>query len=121
MKTQFAQSPVVHTQFRVLPESEYLALLEKAEMLDDVEAFDRAKAEPGERIPSDVVDALLDGENPVKVWRMHRGLSQTKLAELAELSQPYIAQIESGRRTGTTAVYRSIATALDVDLDDLVD
>jgi len=111
MKTQFAQSPVVHTQFRVLPESEYLALLEKA--------FDRAKAEPGELIPSDVVDALLDGENPVKVWRMHRGLSQTKLAELAELSQPYIAQIESGRRTGTTAVYRSIATALD--LDDLVD
>lgn len=121
MKTQFAQSPVVHTQFKVLPVSEYMALLEKAEMLDDVAAYDKAKAEQSELIPSNVVDALIDGENPVKVWRKYRGLSQGALAELAGLSQPYIAQIEAGNRTGTTAVYRSLATALQVDLDDLVD
>ena len=45
---------------------------EEAEMLQDVRDDDAAKTalESGEEelVPSEVVFALLDGENPIKVW-----------------------------------------------------
>ena len=110
MKTQSIQSPKIYNQFKVLPMNEYRLLLEKAEMLDDVAAYDQAKAAlasgEDELIPSDVVNALLDGDNPVKVWRKYRGLSQAGLAGEGDVSQAYIAQVEVGSRTGTTSLYR---------------
>ena len=49
-------------------------------MQNDLRDYDRVKTAPEkgeeELIPSEIVDALLQGENPVKVWREHRGLSQ---------------------------------------------
>jgi hypothetical protein len=47
-------------------------LLEDAEMLQDVQDYDAAMqaiADGEELIPSEVVNALLDGENPIRVWR----------------------------------------------------
>jgi len=111
-------------EYAIVPIADYRALVEKAEMLDDVAAFDKAAdalaAGEDELVPSDVVDALLAGVNAVKVWREHRGLSQTALAEAAGLSQAYIAQIETGKREGRIDAYKAIARALQVDLDDLV-
>lgn len=108
----------------VIPADDYRVLLEKAEMLDDVAAYDRAKSalETGddELVPAAVANAILDGENPVRVWRQHRELSQTQLAEAAGISQAYLAQIETGKREGTLGLYRSLADVLGVDLDDLV-
>lgn len=89
-------------------------------MLDDVVAYDAAKANPDEVIPGAVVDAILDGDNPVKVWRKHRGLSQSKLAGLCGTTQAYIAQIETRKRKGSAEVYKAIAEALNVDVDDLL-
>ena len=107
----------------VLSASEYRMLLEKAEMLDDVAAYDRLKAELAagdeELVPAEVVDAILRGESAIRVWRQHRGLSQVQLAEAAGISQGYLAQMETGKREGTIAVYRALADALGVDLDDL--
>jgi prolyl-tRNA editing enzyme YbaK/EbsC (Cys-tRNA(Pro) deacylase) len=52
---------------------------EKAEMLQDIQDYDSAKAalERGdeELIPGEVIDAILDGENAIKVWREYRGMS----------------------------------------------
>jgi ribosome-binding protein aMBF1 (putative translation factor) len=66
----------------------------------DAHEFDQVKAaiERGEEelIPAEVVDALLEGENPIRVWRQHRGLTQQQLADMAEISAPYLSQIESG-------------------------
>ena len=59
--------------------------------------------------------------NPVRVWREYRGLTQRELAEKAGLAQAYIAQIETGRRKGTVDVYKRLAEALRVDIDDLVE
>ena len=60
-------------EWAVIPYDTYLELVEKAEMLQDVQDYDSAKAalERGdeELIPSAVVYAILDGENPIKVWR----------------------------------------------------
>lgn len=111
-------------EWAVIPYDEYMSLLERAEALGDVEAFDRAKRElddgRDELVPGEVVDRLLAGENPVKVWREHRGLTQAGLADQADLSQSYVAMIERGERTGRIDALRKIAAALRVDLDDLV-
>ncbi|MCE7989595.1 MAG: XRE family transcriptional regulator [Caldilinea sp. CFX5] len=93
-------------------------------MLEDIRAYDEAKAKlvAGEEvIPSKVVYALLDDENPIRVWRDYRGLTQQQLAEKAGISKPYLSQLESGKRSGTTDVLRNLAQALDVGLEDLVD
>ncbi len=72
-------------------------------------------------MPAAVVDRLVAGDNPVKVWREHRGLTQAALAEQAALSQSYVAMIERGERVGGVDALRRIARILTVDLDDLVD
>ena len=111
-------------EWAVLPYEEYLQLLEQAEMLEDIRDYDAAKAalESGEDelIPAEVVYAILDGANPIKVWREYRRLTQQQLADKVKISKPYISQIETGKRTGTTEILSAIAKALDVSLDDVV-
>jgi DNA-binding Xre family transcriptional regulator len=72
-----------------------------------------------ERVPIGVVDRLIAGENPVRVWRKHRGLSLRQLAEHAGVGIGYLSQMENGERKGTVETLKKIAAALDVDLDHL--
>jgi len=73
-----------------------------------------------ERVPIGVVDRLIAGENPVRVWSEHRGHSLRQLAERAGFGIGYLSQIENGERKGTAETLKKIATALDVDIDDLI-
>jgi DNA-binding XRE family transcriptional regulator len=111
-------------EWAVLPYETYLRLVEEAEMLQDVRDYDMAIAaiERGEEelIPSEVVYAILDGENPIRVWREYRGLTQKQLAEAANISKPYLSQLETGKRTGTTEVMTAVANALNLTLEDVV-
>ena len=112
-------------EWAVLPYEEYLALLEQAEELEDIRDYDAAKAalERGEDelIPGEIVHAILDGENPIKVWREYRGLTQQQLADRAGISKPYLSQIETGKRKGATEILSAIAKALDVSLDEIIE
>lgn len=112
-------------EWAVLPYEEYLKLLEQAEMLEDIRDYDEAKAElekgEDELIPSEVVFAIIDGENPIRVWREYRGLTQQKLADAAGISKPYLSQIETGKRKGTTEILSAIARALEVSLDEVIE
>ncbi len=111
-----------HPEWAVVPYAEYENLVRAAEALEDIRAYDDAKVqiEDGEElIPSEVTFALLDGENPVKVWRTHRNLTLQALADKAEISKPYLSQLESGKRSGSTDVLKKIAEALGLSLDDL--
>ena len=67
-----------------------------------------------------MVYALLDGANPIRVWREHRGLSQQQLAEAAGISKPYLSQLEAGKREASQRAIRRLAKALRVDLGDLI-
>ena len=70
-------------EWAVVPYETYEQLVQDAEMLQDVCDYDEARkavAEGEELVPADVVYAILDGQNPVRVWREHRGLSQQKAA-----------------------------------------
>ncbi len=95
-----------------------------AEMLQDIRDFDSMKAAIAqgeeELIPGAIAFALLDGENPVKVWREYRCFTQQQLAEMVGISTPYLSQIETDKRSGTTEVLWAIAKALHVTLDELV-
>ncbi len=73
-----------------------------------------------EVVPADIVRRLIAGENKVKVWRSHRGLSGRDLAAAAGVSAPFISEIESGKKDGSVSVMKKIADVLKVDLDDLV-
>ncbi len=73
-------------------------------MLADVRDYDEAMkriAGGEELVPAEVVYALLDGGNPIRVWREFRGLSQGELATKAGISASYLSQLESGKRDGT--------------------
>jgi DNA-binding XRE family transcriptional regulator len=111
-------------EWAVLPYGEYQRLVAEAEMLQDIQDYDKTRlalaSRDEELIPSEVTYALLDGENPIRVWREYRGLTQQQVAETAGISKPYLSQLESGRRQGTTEVLVGIARALQVTLDDLV-
>jgi ribosome-binding protein aMBF1 (putative translation factor) len=92
-------------------------MLEDAE---DLAAVRRVESDTNQdRIPLEVVKRLLDDENPVKVWREHRGLTQQALAHAAGLPQSTIARLESGERKGTVAQMRRLAHALGITLDTL--
>jgi DNA-binding XRE family transcriptional regulator len=73
-----------------------------------------------EWVPAHVVERLIDGDNPITVWREHRGLTISALAEKAGLSQSYLSQIESGKREGRVGMLVNLARALSVGLEDLV-
>lgn len=110
-------------EWAVIPFAEYERLLEQLEMAQDVRDYDEAVrylAEGEEVVPSTVVDALLEGQNPLRVWREYRGLTQQQLAAKAGISKPYLSQLEAGKRTGTTKVLSRLAAALNLELDDLV-
>ncbi|OGO17255.1 MAG: XRE family transcriptional regulator [Chloroflexi bacterium RBG_16_48_8] len=110
-------------EWAIIPYDEYIRLKEEAEMLQDVADFDAAKEalEQGEElIPSEVTFAILDGENPIRIWRNFRALTQQELADKAGISKPYLSQIETGKRTGTAEVLAAIADALGVTVDDVM-
>lgn len=111
-------------EWAVIPYKEYLRLVAEAEMLQDVRDYDTTleaiKKGEEETIPAKVVYAVLDGENPIRVWREYRGLTQHQLAETAGISTPYLSQLESGKRTGSTEVISAIANALGLTLEDIV-
>jgi len=73
-----------------------------------------------EVVPAEVVRRLMAGENKVKVWRSHRGLSGRDLAAGAGVSAPFISEIESGKKDASLSIMKKIADVLKVGLDDLV-
>ena len=92
--------------YEVIPYEVHMRLVADAEILEDVHNYDAAveAIENGEElIPAKIVYALLDGGNPIRVWREYRGLSQQGLAA-AGISPSYLSQLETGKRTGTAEV-----------------
>jgi len=93
---------------------------ELEEMLEDAAATAAYHAtRDQERVPAETVHRLVAGENPVKVWREYRGLSQRSLAECVGLNFAYLSQIETGARKGPVKTMKRLAEALGVDLGDL--
>jgi DNA-binding XRE family transcriptional regulator len=107
----------------LIPFEEYERLIEAAEDAADAHDIDGIKRRLAtgeeELIPAEMVDRMIDGENKLRVWREHRGMSAKELAEATGLAAPYISQLETGKREGTIETFKKIAAVLRVDIDDL--
>jgi len=110
-------------EFAILPMDRLRKLMDDAEMLADVKAYDAVKAriERGEDevIPLEITERRLAGESTLKIWREHRGLTQEDLAKASQVSRPMIAAIEAGHKKGGIGTLKKLAGALGVDLDHL--
>jgi hypothetical protein len=72
-----------------------------------------------ETVPDAMVRRLITGENPITVWREHRGMTLRALADAVGLDPGYLSQLENRKRAGPVATIKKLAAALRVDLDDL--
>ena len=107
----------------VLSRPEFERLTEAAENYADIEAavMAQARREAGEEyFPSDLVDRLMEGESPLKVWREYRGLTLDELGQRVNRQGSMISKLEKGRAEGGVKLWRDLAKVLCVDLDDLV-
>ncbi|ACR28365.1 helix-turn-helix domain-containing protein [Burkholderia glumae] len=108
--------------FAVVPIEVWDRVKHLVEDLEDEAQFAQAKAQDdGERIPAAVLDAELAGDHPVRAWRNHRRLTQDALATAAGISKPYLSQIETRQRVGTTDALVKIAHALNVSIAVLIE
>ena len=121
-KTQVILDDSGRPAFAVIPWRDYERLSngDAEALLSDEELYDRADAEGGESFPAEVVDRLLAGQNPIRVYRDHRGMTQGALAAAAGIHPVYLSQIETGKRTGSAKTLAAIAEALGVTVDELI-
>jgi len=98
------------------------ALQEQVEDLFDLLELERRErtGHGGDSIPAAVAIELLDGANPIRAWRKHRGLTGVKLAAAAGITGPYLSDLETGKRAGTPDTLRRIAHVLGRSIDDLM-
>lgn len=100
----------------LIPEEDYEDLIDgiKAEKI-------MARIRAGEETwPAELVYELWETDSRIRTYRTYRKMSVSDLAEAAGISQPYLSEIESGKKTGSVDVLKRIAAALKVDLDDIV-
>ena len=64
---------------------------------------------------------MLQFSQTVRLWRLHRGLTQEALAQRARISRPNLSVIEAGRREVSLTILRALAAALGVRPGILVD
>ena len=111
-------------KFALLPLKTWEKLQNYLDELQDIADCNEIKAcierGEGEYFPAKVVDALIDGENPVKIYRGYRGLTQAELAEKAGLSVDMIKKIEGGKSDGSIKSIKAIAQVLNVDIEDII-
>ena len=123
-------SPIAETADSVtLRRADFEALLAAAEDAIDhaaIDAQERREAEQGvaaaraDYLPGALVDRLLAGESPVRVWREHRGMTSRRVATEAGVSVSYLSEIETGHKPGSPIALRAVAQVLRVPMADLV-
>lgn len=110
-------------EWAVIPYDDYERMCEQLDELADIRAYDQAKRElasgADETVPTEVVQRLANGDNPLCVWREHRGMTQQALAETTGIGQSDLSQLEAGTTTAGIGTLRALAAALAVDPDDL--
>lgn len=73
-------------------------------------------------LPAAVAEAIARGENPIRVIRKWRGMTQLQLAAFkTNIGQGYLSDIENGRRRGSPTLLKRLAEVLGVPMDLLVE
>jgi ribosome-binding protein aMBF1 (putative translation factor) len=122
--------PIAETNSTVtLRKRDWRALIAWLEDLEDSAAIAEMRAHEAkvgkevarrDYLTGDEVRRILEDESPVKVWREKRGLSQRELAEKAEISASYLAEIETGKKPGSAEALRKLSRVLAIGMEYLV-
>ena len=84
-------------KFVLVPVEQYNQIFADLEMLKDLRDFRGAKALDEETFPAEVINRLiLNEENPIKVYREYRSLTQKQLADKVGVQRAYLAELETG-------------------------
>lgn len=100
--------------------------LKRADYEDLIDARDHAQAMRNvatgamETLSEAELDAYLAMPSPLAFWRKRLGMTQVALSAAAGITQPYLAQIEDGSRSGDVALFAKLARVLRVRIEDLV-
>jgi len=114
---------VAGNRLALLPEGEYRQLIDAVEDREDHDAAaeaERRRMSGEEYIPASMMDRLLAGDSPLKVWRQHRSLTQEELAAMIGMTKMTVSSMERGTRPGSIKVWRALSEALNVSLDDIL-
>jgi len=108
----------------ILMRPDYDRLIETAEDAIDIAEAERISREiregQQEAVPLAVVERLCGDESRLLVWREYRGLSVDELAAAGAVPADVIDGIEASRIDPPVSVLKALATALKVDIDDLI-
>ncbi len=108
----------------ILPEAEFERLRDLAEEAADASslAASLARLEAGteELLSADDLDSLRAAPTPLAFWRGKRGVSAADLAGQAGVSEEQVSAVERGENIGDVRLYRRLARALGVEIEDLV-
>ena len=102
-----------------------LVVLPEADYQDLIDARDHAVAMAAIAAGADTLTEAeardyLASPTPLAFWRRHRGQTQEELASAAGISQPYLAQLEKGKRLGDVMLYAKLAASLRLHIEDIV-
>ncbi len=121
MSAQFIE--IDGRKMAVMPIMEYERLVEAVEDQADIAAAERAekrRAAGEEYVPMELVEKLVEGENALRVWRQHRELSISLLAQMSGINKATISLLENEKAYGRPATWRALADALHVTVDDIL-
>ncbi len=111
-------------EWAVIPYKEFEVIqkaIEDAEDIRDIEEnLRRIQKNKEIVIPGEITFAILDGGNPIRVWREYKKIKLNELAKIVGISASYLSQIENGKRNPTIDTLKLIATALRVDPEVLI-
>jgi hypothetical protein len=116
--------PIAETEATVtLARKDYEAIIEALEDAADIARIraseQRVAQGEGENIPVEMVERMLTGESPIRVWREHRGITAKALSEASGVPRGYLSEIENGKKPGSITALKKLASALGVGLEDI--
>jgi DNA-binding XRE family transcriptional regulator len=108
----------------ILPEAEFERLRGLAEEAVDARtlaaSLARLQAGDEELLGEDDLDALRAAPTPLAFWRSKRAVSTSDLARQAGVPEELVNAVERGESIGDVRLYRRLARALGIEIEDLV-
>jgi len=111
-------------EWAIIPYKEFELIQEAMEDVEDIRDIEENLKAIHENkeivIPGEITFAILEGGNPIRVWREYKKIKLNELAEKVGISASYLSQIENGKRNPTIDTLKLIAVALRVDPELLI-
>jgi DNA-directed RNA polymerase specialized sigma subunit len=110
-------------EWAIIPYKEYQELIKIYDYFDDEAVFTQAieRNKNIETIPHEVIVKLINGENPIRVWRQYRGKAMKEFAQEIGVTQSYLSQLEASKRQASQKVLKLLAGKLCVDIEELIE